>query len=64
MDREANYIKEKAKWLDEHDKEIRLNTIKKVLTIADCSHTDCWDCAFSDADLCKLQMLYKEYRDD
>ncbi len=22
MDREANYIKEKAKWLDEHDKEI------------------------------------------
>ena len=43
------------------DKELRLNTIKEVLKIADCSHTDCWDCAFADADLCKLQMLYKDW---
>lgn len=39
-----------------------VDAIEKVFEVADCSHTDCWDCAFADADLCKLQMLYKEYK--
>lgn len=37
----------------------RVDMLKEVLNVADCSHTDCWDCAFADVELCKLQGLYR-----
>lgn len=35
MDREANYIKERAKWLDEHDKEIYNQALEDVLNVVE-----------------------------
>ena len=58
----VQFDKEKIMQLCEDSYEQgRADAIEEVLKIADCSHTDCWDCAFADAELCKLQMLYKEW---
>ena len=49
--------------LAEHDKQIRAEAIYETIQIADCSHTDCWDCAFGEADICKLEQLYGQLKE-
>lgn len=50
-------------WLEAHDKRIRAEAIYEAIQIADCSHTDCWDCAFGEADICKLEQLYGQLKE-
>lgn len=41
----------------------KADAIEEIMGIADCDHTDCWDCAFGDAEgLCKINMLRKEWQ--
>lgn len=51
------------KWLKEHDKKVRAEGIEEAIKIADCAHTDCWDCAFGEADICKLQQFYGQLKE-
>lgn len=41
--------------------QIKAEAIYEAIHIGDCSYTDCWDCAFGEADICKLQQLYGQY---
>lgn len=50
---------------DKGYKDGKTEALKTAFELADCKNTECWDCAFGDADVvCRLKRLLKEQNNE